>query len=428
MRLASAVRARLAAALAGRSGRSSAWSLLGQIAALVSSTANFVVLARLLGPSNYGLIAGALGLVYTIGPFAALGADKLVFRDIAGGRTSTAGAVTAALATQSAGALAATVLMVALHGLLLPQVPLTLLVALAVGELIASSAVNVCAGTFLATGAARAAGVTMCLNSAAKFAAVVVFALLGSTDPSVWAAFFCGSAMLTAVGSVAYVYSKVGRPVMENYSFLSRAKEGLPFSVNITAAVAQNDFDKVLLVRAGLTDQAGLYTVAYRLVNIAMAPVNAVLIGVYVRLFELGAEGGIVATSRFARRLLLPLMGYAVVAGLLLAVTSPLVPVMLGPEYDGTVPLLIALAPLVLLKVLQNVPSEALTGAGHQPARTVCAGLSASLNAGLCVLLIPRFGVQGALVATYVAESVGAVLIFYAVRRARQKSLVSHSR
>lgn len=363
-----------------------------------------------------------MGLVFTIGPFATLGADKLVVRDISGRGVCPAVAVTSALVTVSVGALLATGALAALQGILLPQVPVSLVVALGIGELLANGSVLVCVRAFFATGAARSAGISHSVISGVKLLAVGVFAVSGSRDPAQWARDYAVFALLAAGLCVAYTYSRVGRPVLEDYSFLRRAKDGLPFSLNVSAAVSQNDLDKVILVRSGFSEQAGLYTVAYRLVNIAMLPVNAVMSGVYARYFELGAEGGIVATSRFARRLLLPLSAYAVVVGLLLAMVSPLVPLIVGPQYEGATPMLVALAPLALLKVMQYLPAEALTGAGDQPIRAACAFAAAATNAALCILLIPDQGVQGALAATYAAEVVGVVLVMLAVRRAKSRT------
>ena len=45
----------------------------------------------------------------------------------------------------------------------------------------------------------------------------------------------------------------------------TRAREGLPYTGSVVAGIVQNDADKILLVRHGLTVDAGHYSVAYRL-------------------------------------------------------------------------------------------------------------------------------------------------------------------
>ena len=385
---------------------------------------NFVVLARLVGPSSYGLVAGALGLVYTIGPFAALGADKLVVRDVAAKHEAPAAAFTTGLVTILGGGVAATAVIASVQLVLLPQVPLALVVSLAVAELLASGAILCCVGVLLATGQARPAGLTMTLTNAAKVAAVAVFAATSGDDPVLWALLYATFATAAAVWSVVSVFRRYGPPRLVDYRFPDRARQGFPFSLNVTADQAQNDFDKVILVRSGFAEAAGLYGVAYRVINLAMLPIDAVMIGVNTRFFEVGAEGGIRATGSYAHRLLLPLAAYAVVVALVLAVGAPVVPLILGEEYDGAVGLILLLAPLVLLRVVQYLPSEALTGGGHQPARTLCIVVSAGLNVVLCLALIPRYGLSAAMIVTYVTELLYAALVILAVRRATSRQQV----
>jgi O-antigen/teichoic acid export membrane protein len=98
-----------------------------------------------------------------------------------------------------------------------------------------------------------------------------------------------------------------------------------------------------------------------------------------------------------------------------------LIPVVLGEEYRGSVTLLLLLAPLTLIKVAQYVPSDALTGAGHQPVRTLCIVISMGLNLGLGLIFIPRYGIAAALVATFVAELTYVALIRLAIRRVTAK-------
>lgn len=411
----------LSGALAGRSARSSSWSLLGQAGSALLSMANFVLLARLVGPSDFGLVAGALGLVYTIGPFATLGADKLVVRDVASERKDPALALTTGLVTFLGGGVAATVMLAAVQWVLLPQVPLALLLSLAVAELIAAGAMLCCISLLLATGQARSAGVMMIFTNAAKVAAVSLLLVTDGQGPTLWAAFYAAFATAAAVWSVFSVYRRIGAPRLVGYRFVDRARQGFPFSLNVVANQAQSDFDKVILVRAGFFEAAGLYGAAYRVINLAMLPIDAVMIGIYTRFFEVGSEGGIRATRSYAARLLRPLVVYAVAVAVAVALTAPLVPLILGEEYGGAVGLLALLAPLVLLRVVQYLPSEALTGAGHQTLRTKCIVVSSALNVVLCLALIPRYGLSAAVIVTYVTELLYAALVILAVRRASHR-------
>lgn len=410
------VREKLRGRLLG-GGRSSSWALLGQVSVALASLANFLLLARLVGPADYGLISGALALVLTVGPISAVGADKLVIRDIAREPASAPRVLTYALATVATGAVITIAGLVVLHPIVLPQVPLTLLVSLALAEVLGNSVMICCSGSQFAADNGRAGGITMAVSSAAKITAVVAFALTGASDPVRWGLYYAGLSLLAAAAEAVWAYSRFGRPTLEGYRPLARAKEGAPYSANVASTIAQNDVDKTILVRSGFSEEAGLYSVAYRLATMAWLPVLAVLQAMQPRFFSTGGEGGLSATAQLARQLFKPLAAYGVFAAVVLVAAAPLIPVLVGEQYRGSVTLLMLLAPLALFKVSQYLPSEALTGAGKQPVRTACIAVSMGVNLTIGVAFIPRYGVAAALVGTFIAELLYAALATLALRR-----------
>jgi O-antigen/teichoic acid export membrane protein len=403
------------------SARSSSYALVGQLSRAVAGLATFLVLARLLGPSDYGMLAGALALVLTVGPIAALGADKLLTRDIAQDHGTASTAFSHALVTIVLGAGATALLLALLHPVLLPQVPRELLLLLVAADVLANGIMICSTATHFALQQGRAGGAAMTATSVAKLAATGIFWLTDGIDPVRWAGWYAGLSLLAALGAAGWTTFRVGGLSFRGYRPVARAREGAPYSLNVTATVAQNDVDKTLLVRFGYSEEAGLYSVAYRLATMAWLPVLAVLQATLPRFFAMGNEGGLTATDRFARALMRPLAAYGVFATVVLAAISPLIPVVLGEEYRGSVTLLLLLAPLTLIKVAQYVPSDALTGAGHQPVRTLCIVISMGLNLGLGLIFIPRYGIAAALVATFVAELTYVALIRLAIRRVTAK-------
>lgn len=417
----SELRTRLTAVAQGRAARAGKWALIGQAAGIAASLANFLLLARLIGPADYGLVAAAWALVLTLGPILTFGADRLVVRDISGAGRDPAQALTASLLTVLGGTGLAAVVIVVLHPLVLPQVPFVLLACLAVAD-IASVAVAGCLlALCFATGIPRAGGVLTIAVALGKIGAVVAFAVLDGEDPVVWALLYASFSVALVVLELAWAFRRFGRPVRGDYRFLPRAREGLAYSGNQAATMVQNDSDKIVLVRSGYAEEAGLYSVAYRLAATAYMPVLAVLQSTYPKFFAVGAEGGLAATWAFARRLALPLLAYGVFAAVALVVVAPLVPVLVGEQYRGSVPLLMALSVLPLLRVGQVLAGDALTGAGRQGTRTACFVGSAALNLALNVAFIPQYGVAAALGATFAAELTALVLIHTALRRHRRR-------
>lgn len=408
---------RLGGALRGRSGRAMSWAMVGQLTALVASTANFLLLARLVGPAQYGLIAGSWALVLAVCPLALLGADRLVVRDVNARGQRPAVALGSALLTCSVGWVVVVAALLALQPLVLPQVPLLLLAFLAVADIVALGASVVVTSLCYATGNARAAGISVVVLNAAKLLSVLTFAAVGDGDPVRWAAIYAALTLIAATGQVTFAVRRFGRPSTEGYDLRTRAREGLPYTGSVVAGIVQNDADKILLVRHGLTVDAGHYSVAYRLSSMAYVPVQAVLQAMFPRFFAVGGDGDLGATVALGRRMLRPLLAYGLVATLGLLIITPLVPVLIGEEYRDSAPLLMALAPLVLLRVVHTVTGDMLTGAGRQHARTLCTATTAGVNVVLNLALIPVLGVVGAVIATYAAHLLLCVLLVTVVRR-----------
>ena len=66
------------------------WMLIGRMSGFLLQAAYYVLLARLLGVSEYGIFAGAFALVSTLTPYSALGAAMLFMRYLAIDRTEAA--------------------------------------------------------------------------------------------------------------------------------------------------------------------------------------------------------------------------------------------------------------------------------------------------------------------------------------------------
>jgi O-antigen/teichoic acid export membrane protein len=103
------------------------------------------------------------------------------------------------------------------------------------------------------------------------------------------------------------------------------------------------------------------------------------------------------------------------VGGTLLA--GPIIGLLYGPAYaQSAAPFRILLWSAALV-ILRSTYTEALKGTGHQGADLRCALTSASINVGLNLLLIPRYGMLGAASATVAADVVWAAMAYYYFHR-----------
>jgi O-antigen/teichoic acid export membrane protein len=176
------------------------------------------------------------------------------------------------------------------------------------------------------------AGTTAATNVLRLIFATVMFVVLHRATAWQWAwvslvVSFIGAAL--SVGIVTYFF---GTPIFSFPLFFRRAAEGFVFAISGSTTVVYNDIDKVVLSRMGMIRANGIYSMAYRLVNIGTIPISSLVSAAMRRFFRAGAKG-IAATMPLAKRLVFrtAIVGVCVSAGLFLF--APLIPTIVGKSF-----------------------------------------------------------------------------------------------
>ena len=133
--------------------------------------------------------------------------------------------------------------------------------------------------------------------------AVAMLVILGRASAFQWAiASLAVSAISTCV-AVAIVTRFFGLPSFSPSLLKKRLGEGFVFAVSGSTTAVYNDIDKVVLSRFGMEQANGIYSMAYRMVNIGAMPVLSIVGAAFPRFFREGVKG-IAATLPMARQLL----------------------------------------------------------------------------------------------------------------------------
>ncbi len=381
----------------------------------------FLVVARALGADGFGLLSAVLALVALVLPFASLGAVHLMIRAVVREPGSAAGHfASAAWVTGVGGALAA-VLVTGLAAVVLDaDLPLAVVAALAVADLVGNLLAEVAAGVYTATERMRrTAAIQLAFTGLRLFAALVLLTAPTAFTLAAWALAYAVASLLGAAVLLVVVRRDVGPAPARPLAYVRQWRDGVQFSIGLAAQAVYNDVDKVALERFAGAGATGAYTAAYRVVDMAFTPARAVLAAAYPRFFAAGASGlpGALAVTR---GLAVPGVAFGLFAALALALGAPLLPVLLGPSYAGSVEVLRALAVLPLLKVAHYLAADTLTGAGHQGVRSAWQVGVAVVNVVLCLLLVPALGVGGAVVASLACDGLLAVGLWAVVLRRRR--------
>ena len=196
-------------------------------------------------------------------------------------------------------------------------------------------------------------------------------------------------------------------------------REGAYFSITLSSQNIYNDIDKTMLARLATLEAAGIYGAAYRIIDVSFTPVRSLLYASYARFFQSGVSG-IRGTLAFSVKLLPYAVGYGLLASLVLFLFAPVLPYILGKEYTETVLALRWLSLLPLLKSIHYFAADSLTGAGFQGTRSICQLVTAFLNVGLILWLIPAYSWRGAAWASIATDLVLALAMWGLVMRIKK--------
>jgi O-antigen/teichoic acid export membrane protein len=398
--------------------RNTAWMGLGRAIRIGIQALYFVMIARALGAREYGAYVGVVALVGVAAPFAGLGSGYLLIKHVARAPQTFRVHWGKALATTAVtGTILLAVVVMGAKLVLPSSIPLHLVLVVGAADLLFSRVLDLSAQAYQGFQRLdRTAQIQLLLSPLRLLGAAVLIAATRAPTAVEWGTLYLLSSMVSGGLAVGLVNRELGSPEFNWKDLGSELREGTYFSVSLSAHTIYNDIDKTMLARLATLDAAGVYGAAYRLVDMVFLPVSSLLAASYAQFFQHGV-GGLRATARFARRLLPFGVGYGLIATVGLYLLAPLVPVILGDQYRETSAAVRWLAVLPFIKGFHYFGADALTGAGHQGARTGIQVGVALLNVLLNCWLIPLYSWQGAAVASILSDGLLALGVWTMVWR-----------
>lgn len=401
--------------------RNTGWMLVGQGASLMLQAAYFVLLARLLGVTEYGVFAGAFAFVAIAAPYSALGSGLVFVRYVsidAANFSAYWGNIF--ISTFGVGAMLTAVLYFLAPHLLNPaSASVVLLVAL--GNCIFAQLLACMSQIFQAVEQLHMTALLTLLANFLRLSVVVLLAILvRHATARQWAVASLFISVLAAVVGALIVIRSFGRPRFVPKLFRSKISEGFGFSLAGSTQSVYNDIDKTMLSHYGMNLENGIYTIAYRLADLATLPITALDAAALPRYFRQSREGSRsvwALSTRLARRA--TLIGFVMAACLFVA--APLIPHILGSEFGSSVLALRWLCLLPALRGIHQLMGGAITGLGFQRYRTSAQFLAATLNFGLDLWLIPAHGWLGAAWASLATDGLLGLLNWIILNALRLK-------
>ena len=384
----------------------------------------FVILARTFSPARYGAYVGIVAIVSIFIPFASLGSgevliqnvsrDRRLFREYWG---------TTILKTLIFGSLLISGILIIYTFVSIPNISIYSVFFVALANLIFLRLNDTTRDAFIAIGLISFTARSIILVSLNRFFAALIF-VVGFNNPTVltWCILYCIATFIASVMSTYLLVKQAGFPKFKLSKVVSEIRLGLSFAIGISAQNIYNDLDKSMLAKLSTLEATGIYGAAYHILSVAFTPIQSVALASFRKFFQQGASG-IKGSLALCIKLLPMTFGYSLAAIVAIVVCSPIIPKILGSEYQNSVFALIWLAPTIIFRTLHFLAADTLTGANYQSVRTATQVLVAIINGLLNFWLIPLYGWHGAIWATIASEFLLMVFLWGAVYKYAKSSV-----
>lgn len=387
--------------------------LAGQVSKLIIQAVYFVVLARMLGATGYGAFAAVIALAALVSPFSSLGTNTLMVKSVARNAANAPAEWKRSLLYTVAGGLFFSLLLAVLSAQIAPQgVSALTLFALAVADLVGLRLVDLVGSVWQSLGHNRALAILPSLTNLLRLiAALLMWLVAEQSSLETWAAVYLLATLPLGIFVAVQTTYKLGYFKGAAKITFGEVKEGFLYSTALASQNIYNDIDKAMLGRIVSATSAGVYSAAYRIIDMAYAPIRSVSAAAYPLYFREG-QGGLRSALALTRKISPMVLGYAVVGSIGVAWAAPLAPMILGSDYIPAVDFIRLMSGLIILRSLTFLAADALTGSGHQKYRTSVQVAIAALNVLLNLWLIPHHGIVGAVISTLACEAILAVLLW----------------
>lgn len=379
---------------------------------LIVQAGTLLLVARMLGPQQFGAFAGVAALAVILGTLATFGTNTVLLGEVSKDPARRDEVLPYAVPfTLSCGAaLLAIYLLICIFVMGEAGVSMTALLAIGFTETVLQPLFTLPAMEHLGRGRIARSQLLQTLPLALRLAAAATVFVMHPADPLSAYAYGYLVASLMALG-VATLAMPAPWPALESW----RLPRGPEFrnaagyaALNITAT-SPTELDKSLATKLLPLAASGLYAAAERVIGAATLPVIAMMLSALPRLFREGQDHPR-RTAHLLRWIFAATLGYSIALAILLWFVAPMVVWAFGPKYHGiehTIHWLTLAVPGMALRLAAGSVLTALarpwTRVGFEIAGLAVLVISA-------VILTAKFGVIGMPLALACSEWVMALL------------------
>ncbi|WP_083280305.1 lipopolysaccharide biosynthesis protein [Pseudomonas citronellolis] len=408
----------------GRLARAAVITLFWQMVRIGALALWMLVTARLLGPAGYGVYTGLASLAIAVGALTGLGLGFVMYQGTIHNPERFSGYWMNALAAALASGCILSALFSVFGEGLIPGTSHTLLLAIGTSEILLFPLVTVSAFAFSAHERLGWATMLPAMAATLRLGGNMLFYWLTPSfdvEHYVWYhAIATGMSALISLTLVGRLLAPSKAKIAINRKDFT---EGLGFACGWVGSNALTSLDKTFALKFGSPEVAGIYSIAYRFVTILAQPIDALLAAALPRLFVQGATPA--KHPQLLALLIGSTLGYGAASGLLIWLSAPFIPQLLGNAFEPAVKIIRILAIVIPLYGLRVAISQALIGRRQKKVKSLIELLAITLLLSLSVLFVPKLGAIGAAYACLGSEAflaLGAALAVTRTAKNRQET------
>lgn len=378
---------------------------IADVGSKLASAVLYVLVARKVGASEYGVFVFALSLVGIVVTFGQFGQDTVLVREVARDRRSLDQYYSNALLSRTVLSLPPLVLALAVAALVGTKGHTELVLALLGLGFVGDALVRISFGAFQAFERLGFIPIVLISQRWLTTLAAAAALYLGGGIEAVSAVYCVGALAATALAA-RLLFTCVARPRLrlDVRGAIEVTRVGLPIGLAAIGLIVLARVDMTMLASYKPSQAVGQYGAAYRLLDTtAFVPwaVNAAVLPTLSRLSPTTATpvGAVYGRSlKLVLAVTLPMaVGAAVLAG-------PLVSLLFGAGYHPAAKALLLLAPTIVLYPISAMSADLFYSQGVQRVVAITYGVVLVENVIANLFLIPRFSFNGAAVGTSVSE------------------------
>lgn len=388
---------------------------------LVSTGLAFItvsVSARFFGPSEYGILTGALAFASLFAAFGDFGVNTVVTRRVAERRAGIEEIVRQSLGLtlcySTALAMMASLLALAIYGSGSASIAWMIC-------WMAPFIVFQCVGSCLTPvfQVSRRFFWYVVAEVAAAVATLAGMLVLASLNASVFSYVFVATTGSVSRLLVLWVGARKNcklKPKVDLKQWKGLLFEASPIGATSFIGVLYYRIDVILLTLMVAPFQVGIYSLAYRIIGVVSTIPSMLVTSSFFDLAESSRD-----PSKFRERatsaitMIVAIISPLVLAGIL--GRNELIDLVAGEQFDGAGLVLAILLIAILMKSMNTVQGALLTAKHQQKSVLFCGVVSLFINVFALLLLVPTYGAIGAALALVLAEVGPTLYMLYALKQ-----------